>query len=333
MALTAYGDISPRTAAYAAAEMLKRAQPYLILQQFGQAKPIPANSSQTVKFRRYNALDPAITPLTEGVTPTGSSLTHSDVSATLSQFGDFVELSDVIADTHEDPVFKETQSIIGEQAAQTVETVLYNILKAGTNVYYSVGTSRAEVNAEYTLNMQRKMTRSLKRQNARYITSKVSSTTKFNTENVAPAFVGFIHPDMESTIRGLAGFIDVKDYGSMTPYEFEIGAVEDVRYIRSTIIDPWADAGALLDGAGYDTISTSGTNSDVYPVLLTAADSYATTPLKGGNAMTPMVLNPNTPREGDPMGQRGYVSWKTYFTGCILNDAWFVRGEVAVREL
>lgn len=327
--MTTYGDITPRTAAYAAAEMLKRAQPYLILQQFGQSKPIPRNASQTIRFRRYQALPLATNPLTEGVTPTGSPLTATDVAFSLSQYGDFVPLTDVIADTHEDPVFKEAQTIIGEQAAQTVEAVLYGLLKAGTNVFYANGTARTDVNTALTLNMQRKMTRALKRQNARYITKKMDSSVKFNTVNVPPAYIAFVHVDLESTIRGLAGFKDVVDYGSMTPYEFEIGSVEDVRYIRSTVIEPIADGG----GAKGTMISTSGTNADVYPILIAAADSYAVTPLKGENAITPMVLNPNTPREGDPLGQRGYVGWKTYFTGGILNDAWFVRGEVAVAEL
>lgn len=330
--MTTYGDISPRTAAYAAAEMLKRAQPYLILQQGAQSRPIPRNATQTIKFRRYEALPLALTPLTEGVTPAGTPLTFSDVSFTLSQYGDFVPLTDVIADTHEDPIFKETQQLIGEQAAQTVESVLYGLLKSGTNVVYANGATRDAVNTELTLGMQRKMTRALKRQNARYITRKMDSTVKFNTVNVAPAFLAYVHPDLESTIRGLAGFKDIVDYGSMPTYEFEIGSVEDVRYIRSTVIESIPDGGGAYAGA-YTTISTSGVKSDVYPILMAAADSYAVTPLKGENAITPMVLNPNTPREGDPLGQRGYVSWKTWFTGGILNDAWFIRGEVAVKEL
>ena len=35
MAMTVYGDISPRTAAFAAVELLKRAMPYLCLEKFG----------------------------------------------------------------------------------------------------------------------------------------------------------------------------------------------------------------------------------------------------------------------------------------------------------
>jgi len=326
-----YGDISPRTAAFAAAEMLRRGRPYLILQPFGQSRPIPQNRSDTIKFRRYEALDPATTPLTEGVTPQGNTMTATDVQATLQQYGDYVPISDKIMDTHEDPVFKEAQAVTGEQAADTVEILLFNVLKAGTNVYYSTGASRAAVTLPISLGLQRKVIRGFKRQKARMITKKQDSSVKFNTENVAKGFIAFVHPDMENDIRAMAGFIDVKDYGSMTPHDSEIGAVESVRYLYSTIFESWADAG----GANAAMIGTTdpAANVDVYPVIYVAADSFAVTPLKGKNAIMPMVLNPGVPREGDPLGQRGYVGWKTWFAACILNQVWMARAEVAVSDL
>jgi len=58
-----------------------------VTERFGQAKPIPKKSSQTIKFRRYESLANATAPLAEGVTPGGQKLTKTDVSATLQQFG------------------------------------------------------------------------------------------------------------------------------------------------------------------------------------------------------------------------------------------------------
>jgi N4-gp56 family major capsid protein len=46
-----------------------------------------------------------------------------------------------------------------------------------------------------------------------------------------------------------------------------------------------------------------------------------------------MVLNPGKPSKSDPMAQRGYVSWKTWYTAVILNDLWMARLEVAVTAL
>jgi N4-gp56 family major capsid protein len=79
----------------------------------------------------------AVTPLVEGVTPAGNSISNQDYSVTLSQYGDYVTITDVILDTHTDSVLQETTDILGEQAALTVETLRFNVLKAGTNVFYA----------------------------------------------------------------------------------------------------------------------------------------------------------------------------------------------------
>ena len=329
MASTAYGDISPRTAAYAAAELLKRGIPYLVLEKFGQTKPLPSKNSKTITFRRYNALAKTPNALTEGVTPAAKQLTKTDVSATLVQYGDHVEITDVVIDTHEDPVLMEAVEILGEQAAQMIETVRYNVLKAGSNVFYANGSQRSDVNSKLTLTIQRKITRALKRQNARKITKVVRSTANYGTQAVAPSYIALVHSDLEADIRGMAGFVPVEDYGQMTPYESEIGKVEDVRYVYSTIFEPFADAGGLAATNG--TLSTTGTQSDVYPVLFISRDAYGIVPLKGKTAITPMVVNPK-PSDSDPLAQRGHVGWKSMQTAVILNDLWMVRAEVAATD-
>ena len=64
----------------------------------------------------------------------------------------------------------------------------------GTNVIYANGSQRNQVNTTLTTAIQRKAVRTLKRQNARPITSVVRSTAAFGTENVSPGFVGLCHP-------------------------------------------------------------------------------------------------------------------------------------------
>jgi N4-gp56 family major capsid protein len=331
--LTTYGDISPAVAASAAVEMLKRGQPHLVIQQFLQSKPLGKNQTDTTKFRRYERLNAATTALTEGVTPSGSTPTKTDYTATLGQYGDFLELTDKIADLHTDPVLMEYSGMLGEQAALTLDTLAFNVLKGGTNLIRANGSARTDINTPLTLNLQRKAVRSLKRQYGRYFTSKISSSAKFNTENVKPSFIGLVHSDMEFVIRDMVGFKDVVDYGSVSPYESEIGTVEEVRYISSTVFESWADGGGAKAGSGTTMISTTGTSADVYPVLYMAMDCAGGVALKGANAIKPGVLNPGVMREGDPLGQRGYVSWKTYFTAVILNQAWMIRVECAVPEL
>jgi N4-gp56 family major capsid protein len=328
--ITTYGDISPRTSAYAAADFLERALPYLVIEKFGQAKPLPANSSKTQTWRRYNALDATPNVLVEGVTPTGKQLTSTDVSVTLEQLGDRITITDVILDTHEDPVLRQATEVLSEQAGQMIEIQRFGIIKAGTNVYVANGTLRTDVNTPITLGLQRKVTRYLKRQKAKKITTIVKSSANYGTAPVAPSFIALCHSDCEADIRNLPGFVPVENYGGgMTPYESEIGKVEDVRYLYSTIFEPWADGGGAKSGSGTEMLSTGTTYADVYPIIFLAKDAYGIVPLKGVNAIAPMVVNPK-PSDSDPLAQRGHVSWKTMTNAVILNDANMIRVEVAV---
>lgn len=324
---TVYGDITPRTAAFAVAALLKRGVPFLCIEKFGQVFVMPDKSTKVAKFRRYNALPWANVPLTEGVTPAGKKMSVTDITSTLDQYGDYTSFSDVILDTHEDPFLQAVTGVLGEQAAQTMEKVRFDIIKAGTNVYYANGSARTDVNTVITTTLQRQATRALKRQNAMHITSVVASTPNFRTEPIEAAFIGLCHTDVENDIRGMSGFTNTKQYGTVTPWESEIGSVEDVRYIRSTMFQAFPDAG----GTAGAMVTTTGTSADVYPVLIIAKDAYALVPLKGADSLSLMVVNPK-PAAGDPLGQRGTAGWKVMHTAVILNDAWMVRLEVAATN-
>ena len=323
-----YGDISPRTAAYAIAELLKRGHEDMILEKFGQTYVLPTKSSKTAIFRRYEVLPLALTPLIEGVTPSGVKPTITDVPVTVEQFGDFIPYTDVIEDTHEDPVLREYNALLQQQSTETVETLRWNTVKAGTNVIYANGSARTDVNTPITLALQRKATRALKRQRGKHIKSVVSSDARFRTEPVEAAFVAIVHTDVENDIRNIPGFIPTKQYGTSPAWANEIGSVEDVRYVRSVMFTPFADAG----GAKGAMVSTTGTSADVYPVLYFAKDAYGIVPLKGKSAMSIIVHNPGSSGSADALNQRGTIGWKLWHASVILNDLWLERVEVAATN-
>jgi N4-gp56 family major capsid protein len=339
-----YGDISPAIAAYANVRMLKRAMPLLQLERFGQTYPLPQNNTQTAKFRRYflsgatgsagsgsgNFYIPvATTPLVEGVTPSGNTLANQDYTVSLAQYGDFITITDVVLDTHTDPVLESATDILGEQAAVTVETLRFNVLKAGTNVFYANQVAgRSTVAAAISLADIRRVSTALNRQNAKKITSIVGSTPDYNTKSVEAAYMAVVHPDLETDLRSISAFKPVADYGPHTsPMEGEIGSVEQVRFLSSTVIAPFLAAGVVVASAPTMR-SVGGVNIDVYPVLIFARDAFGIVPLKGKSAMTPMVVNPK-PAPGDPLAQRGTVGWKLWTATVILQEAFMARLEVA----
>jgi len=335
MAVSEYGDISQRTAAWAATKALKHNEPIIVLNKFGQVKPLPKNKANGVKFRRAVPNTVSVTPLTEGVTPASKKIVYEDVAVTLTQHGDLAELTDVVHDTSEDPVLSDMMELAGEQAVETSEMVTYGVLKGGTSVIYNNGTARNQVNTVLTLNAVRLAVRSLNAQRAKRITKIVGPSVLIDTRAVEAAYVALCHTDLDADIRSLGGFVPVSKYGSMKPLcDEELGVVENVRFITSPLLVPFEDAG----GAHGDVVlSTSGVSGDVYPIIIIGKDAFGHVPLKGakgaGKNFHPMVLNPNTPRGGDELGQRGSVSWKCYLAPLILNQLWMTRIEVGASDL
>ena len=117
--------------------MLKAARPLLLHTKWAQVKDIPQNNSGVIKFRRYSLLSAATTALTEGVTPEGSALTITDVSATIAQYGDFITLSDYVLLTTLDPILTEKADLLGQQAGNTLDQVCRDVIVAGTTIQYA----------------------------------------------------------------------------------------------------------------------------------------------------------------------------------------------------
>ena len=332
MPTNTYGDISPRTAGAAVRRLLERGQHLTVTERFGQIDPQGKNKTKTRKWRRYESLARATAPLAEGISPSGSSMSYTDVSATLEQYGEKIKLTDVIADTHEDPVLNEYMDICGEQAAETIEVVRIAVLKAGSNVYYSNNVSaRASVNSPPTLGDIRRIYRGFRRNKAREITRIVKASAMISTEPVAPAFFAMGHTDLDADIRGITGFVPFEQYSNSTvAIPGEIGKVEQCRIILTALFEAWEAAGT--SGTTYLSSGnsvTTATACDVYPLLFVAQNAYAIVPLQGENAVTPSVINPGTATKDDPTGQIGYVAWKTYQACAILNQNWIARLECA----
>jgi N4-gp56 family major capsid protein len=128
----------------------------------------------------------------------------------------------------------------------------------------------------------------------------------------------------------MTNFTPVEQYSnSDKALEGEVGKCEGVRFICTSMFDPWLAAGAagttFLSGGNRVTSSTA---CDVYPILVVAKDAYAIVPMSGFESVTPAVHNP-TAVVGDELGQQGFVSWKTWQGIVILQQLFIARLECA----
>lgn len=333
MSMTRYTDagVSPRTNVYAERQMLKHAGPVRVLDKFGLLRPMPKNKTQTIKFRRPKVFSAAVTPLVEGVTPDATQFSYEDVSATLKQYGQVVEITDHIEDTHEDPVLNDATQQAGENIGRTMEALDYGVLRAGTNVFYANGSSRSDVNTAISLAKVRAVLRGLRAQKAMKITKMLDGSVNFQTRPIEASYIAICHTDLDADIRNLPGFTPCAEYGSRKVIsEYEIGSVEDVRFIGSPDLEPFlAEGSGTLNGM----VSQGSANVDVYPVLFFGKEAYGIVPLRGQGSVSPTILRPGVKDKSDPLGQRGYVGWKAWHTAVILNQTWMARLEVGVTEL
>lgn len=328
-------------------EILAHAVPVEVLGITGQQKQMPKNSGDTVSYRRWLpyggtatndntinrwSVDANAHLTTEGVTPPADTLAPQDINVSLNQYSVLYSVSDKMVDMYEDDVPSEMKKQVGERMGLVREMVRYGVLKAATNKYYSGGTTRATVAGKISLNILRKVSRNLQANHASRVTRILAPSSNFATAPVEASYLVFCHSDCEADIRDLPGFKHVSEYGQRNPInEYEIGSVENFRFITSPELAPVINAGAAVGATGLS--STGASNVDVYPIIVTGEDAWGQVALRGANSIDPTWLAPGTKDKNDPLGQRGYVGAKTYFNCVVLNGGYMAVIEAGVTSL
>lgn len=288
--------------------LLERMLPDLVYADYGQKRPAPKHEGDTVNFRKFNSLAPALTPLTEGVTPAGSALTMSSITATVQQYGDFVELSDKIDLVGIDPVLTEAVTLNAEQAALTLDTVNRDIICAGTNVQYAGGkasrilTAAADV---LTGTEIKKAVRTLRRNNAKVVQD--------------GSFVGIIGADAEYDLMADPMWIDVAKYQNKEQLlKGELGKLYGVKFVRTS-------NNKIFTGLG-----AAGIN--IHATLIIAKDAYGLIDIEGSGKPQSIIKGVGSAGTADALDQRSTCGWKALFTAKMINDLALIRIEHAVSN-
>jgi len=85
LANTTTSEVTPAVNYFYDRRLLMKATPLLLHTKWAQVRDLPRNNTAAIKFRRYTLLSAATTALSEGVTPSGSQLAITDVTATVAQ--------------------------------------------------------------------------------------------------------------------------------------------------------------------------------------------------------------------------------------------------------
>ena len=325
MAITTTTEIPAAVSEFYDKTLLVRALPYLVHDKFGQRRPIPTGQSKVIKFRKYNALAVATTPLSEGVTPSSNQLAKTDISATVAQYGAFVDVTDMVTLTNVEPVLTEAAELLGEQAGESLDEIYRAVLVAGTNVAYAnaVADRNSVVTIVTTADLD-KVIRVLSNNMAKMHTKMIKAGTGIGTQPIRPAFWAIVHPDVAFTLDGLTGFKSVETYSSQGAVQpNEIGAYKNIRFVMSTKAKIWTGAGATSGGFK----NTAG-EVDVYAMLIFGTDAYGISEIRG-NGLKNYVKPLGSAGTADPLNQVATSGWKAVTVCKILNDSFMLRLETA----
>ncbi|PIF37865.1 N4-gp56 family major capsid protein [Delftia sp. 60] len=326
-------------------EILGHAVGVEVLGITGKQSAMPRNVGQTIVYRRYlpygataadfNTINRPLVSvnaheLQEGVTPSADSLVPQDIEVKLREFGCLYQLTNRVADTYEDDVPAEMKKQCGERVGLLREMIRYGVIKSCANAFYSGGSSRNAVSGKITSNLLRKISRNLQANHSRRVTGILAPSANISTSPVEASYLVFVHTDADSDVRDLPKFTPVAEYGSRKVVsQYELGSVENFRFITSPELAPYANAGAAIGSTGL----MGGTNVDVYPFIVVGEDAWGQVALRGDNALDPTYIPAGQKDKSDPLGQRGYVGTRFYMNCTLLNEGWMAVAEAGVSAL
>ena len=297
-------DLSTLDKTYYDTTVLDNARDQLIYTQLGKHQSLPANHGRTVEFRRWQTLG-VVHQLTEGVIPTGRKLSQVAITCALTQWGDYVAISDLL-DTHsiDEPKTAAAEEL-GAAGGLTNDLLTRNVLLGSTNIifaaayngdtYVSTPSTEAELQTaldSYTCNLKvdelKKAATNLK---------KGAKNKRFSGK----WYVAVVHPDVAEDMSNDRAWIEARIYTDTEDIlAGEIGRMHGIRFIESNLAPVIKE-----DGDDYAT----------YKTMVFAKDAFGVIDVEGGGMET---IIKSRKEIGGPLEQFGTVGVKFEMAAKIL---------------
>lgn len=223
--VTSQNSLSSAMKVFYDTALLENAREQMIFTQFGKKQPMKGN---TCEWRKWNTFDKALTPLQEGVIPTGQMFGQTKIEADITQHGTFTAVSDRLEmEAYDDVIFGATEEM-GASEGETYDTLTRNILVAGNSVMYCGGkASRSDIDETCLLTPE--------------VISKAQTWLKKNkAPRIDGSFVAIIHPSVAFDLRNSEEWKEYHKYNDVAPiFKGEIGELHGVRFVECNEAKVW----------------------------------------------------------------------------------------------
>jgi len=307
---TTANNLNPTLKEYYVKTLLENSEPKLVYAKYGDQYPLPQGNGKRMEWRKFSKLGKALTPLTEGVTPQGTSLSMSTVNTVINQYGDWIRLSDIVKLVSLDNLVVQATKQLGSQAGRTRDTIVREVLMGGTQVRYAdkvVNNVPTAVTTRSGLDATALMTPEL-------LIKAATDLDAMDNDGVdgGEDYVAIMHPYVAYDLMRHPEWKDWQIHqNSGRLYDREVGRIGKVHIITTSEAKIWTGTGCPSGLAVFGTI-------------VIAAHAYGVTELQG--AGLEHIIKPLGSGE-DPLNQRASVGWKCTLAATRLNEDALLRIE------
>jgi N4-gp56 family major capsid protein len=300
MALTNTAGLSGELIAYLEKRFLERSRNAIVFAEGAQTAVIPANTGKQITWNRYTPQAVA-TALTEGTNPTAVAPAATQVTATLAQYGQVWQITDLLYVTSIDKEAKEKADLAAQNMAETLDQLVRDELFAGSTVQFA--NNRAALTAitgtdVMTSTEVRRVRRTLRKNNALPYSDGY--------------FIGKIGPDTSYDLMNDTVWVNAHSYKDGAQlYEGEIGRLFNVRFIEASANQ-----------------KNESSNVTVYSNFFHGQQAFGTVDLD--SLPNGLVIKQGGDQDtSNPLSLFITIGWKAAFVAKTLNSSWLVNVKTA----
>jgi N4-gp56 family major capsid protein len=262
---------------------------------------MPKNSGKTVYFNRFTPLAKATSALTEATNPSAVNLSSTIVSATIAEYGSYVQLSSLYDMTTIDDRNMEALEVVAQNAGETLDQLVLNELDGGGTV--QIANAVAAVSSIAATDI-------IDGADIRKAVATLDANKAKTFED--GYYKGIIPVDVVYDLRADSEWLDAFRYTDAANIRNgEVGTLHGVRFYKTNnqLID--ADAGAG--------------NVDVYSTFIVGKESYGALSLEGQPGSRIIVKKPSAGDTSNPLDMFSTLGWKAFFVAKVLNSSWVIQ--------
>lgn len=318
---TASSGLSGQYQKYFDKKLLTAVLQLLVMDQFGQVRPLPPNlGNNVVRFTRPPAPDSTtVQSLTEGVAiSTDRTFAWSFVDATPTQVGQKATISDILSATNLFDTLKGMTTLMGQDAAHYLDlTITKEIVNnASTNKIYAGGqTSWANLAAAPVADT----VITIQDINKAFTKLTIKRAPKATANDRAPKakggdYVCVLPPQLGYNIKLDQKFVDAGVRGNEQGlFNGEMGTWYGLRLISGT--QPYIENTSGAEGT-YDSTGS------IYSAVCMGSEQFGVVNLASQSPFGPKIIVVDSADSNNPLNQYTTVGWKAFFAVKTLKEDW-----------